>query len=673
MARLFSSGWELRSILAEFDANTGTTPTIDTVNMRSGGACMDCNPAGATSFTTKNTATMATGNTWYFRVYIKVLSNPSSATRVLNIFQTGFSWGIILNTNGSVQAHGAASDTLTARGSPTSVLSAGWHRLEISGNWDTNVQTCRLDGTQFDSGNYGAVSGTNIQVGIKDSCTTHVLFDDLAFNDQSGAVQNSWPGDGSIVHLMPDSAGDINANTTLGGSSPAATVWQSIDEVPPDDGVTFVSIGATGTTNGFLVNLESATTKLTSVTSVTLAQVGNRVTGATTSSCNYASRLRSGANTTNGTTITLATISWFFKDDTSPRMYDSALTFYVDPADSAAWTLAKLDGVQIGMYSPSDANPNPRTTNMWLLVEYVPSAASPDVTVLVTGSAITSAYGNETVTGGAIVSPTGLSATSSVGNVNAIPGVIVLPTSNLLSSSIGNPTITGTALVTPTGRLLTSSVGNPVISASANVPVTGVGLAGSVGNPFELGTALVIPLGQSITASFGIVLISGTANVSLLGNSITASNGTVIISGTALVTPIGQQLNTNVGTVTVIAGGGITVPVVGNSITAGVGSVLVSGTSLVLPIGFSLSVNVGTVQVITSVSSLLVGNLLTLFVGSVTVVTTSPGSVVVEVTGLALSILSGTVSERSDVVVFVTGMGIGSGGGAGGGSYIFVS
>jgi len=53
--------------------------------------------------------------------------------------------------------------------------------------------------------------------------------DDLAINDTTGAVNNSWCGRGGVYPLVPSAAGDVT------GLVPSALAnWQCVDEVPPN-------------------------------------------------------------------------------------------------------------------------------------------------------------------------------------------------------------------------------------------------------------------------------------------------------------------------------------------------------------------------------------------------------------------------------------------------------
>jgi hypothetical protein len=67
-------------------------------------------------------------------------------------------------------------------------------------------------------------------------------WDDIALNDSTTPAadpnNNSWVGEGHCVTLVPNGAGD-HTGLTIGGSSPAATNWQGVDETPPNDGTDF--------------------------------------------------------------------------------------------------------------------------------------------------------------------------------------------------------------------------------------------------------------------------------------------------------------------------------------------------------------------------------------------------------------------------------------------------
>ncbi len=67
---------------------------------------------------------------------------------------------------------------------------------------------------------------------------------DLMIWDTTGSVNNDWLGDKAVIYNAVTGNGGEN-DTTIGGSVPAATRWQGVDEIPADDDVSY-NIYATG-------------------------------------------------------------------------------------------------------------------------------------------------------------------------------------------------------------------------------------------------------------------------------------------------------------------------------------------------------------------------------------------------------------------------------------------
>jgi len=76
--------------------------------------------------------------------------------------------------------------------------------------------------------------------------TVAVYVDDFAMN--YNASSDVWCGPGHVAFVLP--AGDVTTQWSIGGSSPAATNWQGVDDCAPgavDDGVTYNVEGASST------------------------------------------------------------------------------------------------------------------------------------------------------------------------------------------------------------------------------------------------------------------------------------------------------------------------------------------------------------------------------------------------------------------------------------------
>lgn len=93
--------------------------------------------------------------------------------------------------------------------------------------------SARVNGATFTSSSSiaaaGSSNGMTIWPGIYGSAAT-VYYDDIAINNVSGSFQNSWPGDGGVVALTPNAAGDSNCTTgnyTMVGEIPISNTAAS--------------------------------------------------------------------------------------------------------------------------------------------------------------------------------------------------------------------------------------------------------------------------------------------------------------------------------------------------------------------------------------------------------------------------------------------------------------
>lgn len=107
---------------------------------------------------------------------------------------------------------------------------AGIIQIRIDG-----VQIINFSGdTQIDANNetrvvaLGADPATGIYV-------CYGYYDDLAINSIHGIRNNSWPGLGGIVGLVPTGAGNYTQLTPSAGAN-----WAAVNEVPPDDDAAYV-------------------------------------------------------------------------------------------------------------------------------------------------------------------------------------------------------------------------------------------------------------------------------------------------------------------------------------------------------------------------------------------------------------------------------------------------
>jgi hypothetical protein len=71
-------------------------------------------------------------------------------------------------------------------------------------------------------------------------------FDDIIIQDTMGAApQNTWLGDTECVYIFPTGSGYVS-EWGISGSSPAATLWQSVNEVPSNESSSMVGSNTVG-------------------------------------------------------------------------------------------------------------------------------------------------------------------------------------------------------------------------------------------------------------------------------------------------------------------------------------------------------------------------------------------------------------------------------------------
>lgn len=390
MARLHSSGFELNSNTTgvEFDTCNGTGATVNSTTKRSGsyaGKILTPQTGVRTGWALRFAS--AAQDDVYFRAYLYVVTSPNVNNTILCLHDT-----TSLSTDSSPQCrlrlHTDRSlhviDELGVDRANAALSANTWYRIEArfesAGGGGTNILRVKVDGTDVlnSTTESHSTNPTTLRIGANmegQTCTTgEWYFDDVAVNDEVGAAQATFPGDGSIVHLYPDSAGDF-AEGLQGGASGSATAWQNVDEFPPNDVTDYwaLQVDSAGSTSAdrLDVGVQDFTP---SSSSITLVQLGVRMIPASNAACSFVLRCKSQASGTlaESATVAITGTAWATNDDTATTRAPKLIR-YTDPQDSAAWTVTDLNGMQIGVRAP-DATPDVWVTALWALVEYVASA-----------------------------------------------------------------------------------------------------------------------------------------------------------------------------------------------------------------------------------------------------------------------------------------------------------
>lgn len=377
MARLGLWGWELQSVTAlmEFDTVSGT-PTIDTTIKRSGAASMRCNCTGTAKYVQHQ---YGSGNNSYMSVWIYIASLPNANAILLRLWDGAAGGNIQLKSDGKLQYYDGSGAQL---GSDTSALSLNtWYNIQIKslefGGF--TGEEGRFNGSSIGS-NSTNFSGDFVRVGVQSAVTCDIYFDDLIINDTGGSVENSWPSIyEKVIHGHPNAAGDSNTWEKSGGGAGSSTNYQDVDEITPDNGTTYLvrDTGASNTPKD-LYNIESSAT-IGLVTGDTIVCIAVGARGGSTSATSAAGRNVNVGIKAGGTEAWSGSIDWSINGYTThadpvPRVYKYVA--YVDPSDAAAWTLSKIDSLQIGVRANSAATTDVRVSTVWVAIGYIPSTSA---------------------------------------------------------------------------------------------------------------------------------------------------------------------------------------------------------------------------------------------------------------------------------------------------------
>lgn len=381
MARLWQSGFEMGSLTSLLDgwSNITATAAPSTTTVRSGvysGRITNLVSATGQQYLYNVSATTTTGPL-FFRAYFNYATLPSITNRILVWRDSGGSTRISIDIN--------TDGTLTLRdedgviGSNSPALAANtWYAIELqydgTGAGGAHIVNVRLNFKQF-----AGATNRNISTGIQSfrvggnlqseaNTAGDWFFDDCAINDSTGTTQTSYPGEGRIIHLKPNAAGDANTFATqTGGTAGSGNNFTRVNELVPDDATTFNGSNTLNQEDTF--NMENSGISLAD--SVTLVGVGARFRNSTadaTTALKLEIKKTSAGTTSQSAAIVPNTTTWNTNGTVAPRNYQ--LIKYTDP-DSGAWTQTTLDSMIVGYILSTGGTNRIDVTNVWASVEFV--------------------------------------------------------------------------------------------------------------------------------------------------------------------------------------------------------------------------------------------------------------------------------------------------------------
>lgn len=196
----------------------------------------------------------------------------------------------------------------------------------------------KIDGMQVInfSGDTQATANANIQgfqigrTGVFERSSLG-YYDDIAFNDILGGINDSWIGRGGIPAIFPTGAGfstDLQLFPNTGEAN-----WEDVDEVPPDDDMSYVFDTLIDDHDSYVASNLAATGTITAVQWLARARsdlVGNP---------EIARILRIGGVDYQGADIDVVAAYDYY-----PEILDEDLD-----AGPGAWTVAAINGIELGV------------------------------------------------------------------------------------------------------------------------------------------------------------------------------------------------------------------------------------------------------------------------------------------------------------------------------------
>lgn len=224
--------------------------------------------------------------------------------------------------------------------STNSINNGEWHLYEIhvkiadSGG----VLELKVDGVDFDGASFTGDTkpGTDTTIDnlwfLASGAGASMYLDDIAINNTTGGVDNSWCGDGHVLALKPNANGDSSQFTGSDGNS--TDNYLLVDDIPHDSDTSYVQANVSGYYD--LYNLEAC--GLTDV-EIKRVWVESIAKDTTTGSGILTPMIKTNSTEVESNPVPLSTSYALVKSE----------EFLVNPVTLSGWTVEDLDSLQAGV------------------------------------------------------------------------------------------------------------------------------------------------------------------------------------------------------------------------------------------------------------------------------------------------------------------------------------
>lgn len=413
MARIGFFGWDLGSTVAGYEWKSITGAATSVVSGAS--ARLSRGYAGRINGLTTGVRhgwgyqnANSSGNLrWFIRFYFKIATVPSAENRFFFVTNgDGVHSGaqlvwLTVDASRQLRLYDEDGQIASVDGVGNGVSAAlsldTWYRIEVqvdrlSATAGTSKVRARIDGTDFaglDNRSLGAglrafFLGGNL--GQEANTAGDWVFDDGVFNDSSGSVQNSYPGEGKVIILRPNGAGASTQWTPSVGSN-----WQCVDEVTPNDATDYVSSNTDEQIDSYALDPSDLTSETITCIGLNLRGRGQQPTDV---NAWITMRVTAGGATEEANGWKYFNNAWAASGRSS-NSWNPILVLYDLPGSSTSpWTPSDLDSAEIGLRVTDVGTGGADISALWMLVDYVPSAGGPTTYNVNVSGALTPGGGN---------------------------------------------------------------------------------------------------------------------------------------------------------------------------------------------------------------------------------------------------------------------------------------
>lgn len=362
---------------AHWTLSAGATFVTSPVN--AGARALRCNPAASLA-NAQLTTPVTSANVFVYRFYLRFTTLPNATVEIATLSLSPIP-GVYFKSSDSKIYAGTSVATLGATG--VSVTTGQWYRIDVKVNISANPWTIdvQVDGAACGqlTGIAAATTASIINLGTVASLSTgEFFFDDVIISETSG----DYPiGAGKVLGFVPlaDGVHTFTGTHAILGTTGAPTTGANIT-VATTTAFGFVNarpIGGGASDSTRLWNQATAssaeyaevtieqTTEVNPPRAVEILCVAREASSTT---CNSTFKVND-----NGTeaTVFAMTVPVGNSDDFQTKQFATM------PADSAAWTLSRFNGLRLRWGYSSDATPDVYCRG-WMIEAEFPTSLTPE-------------------------------------------------------------------------------------------------------------------------------------------------------------------------------------------------------------------------------------------------------------------------------------------------------